>query len=52
MEIGERNDSNPIAYNNAADFIAETLQESGLVPYEEELGDNYNTEILLLNIME
>ena len=38
-EIGERNDSNPIAYNNAADFIAETLQESGLVPYEEELGD-------------
>lgn len=38
-EIGERNDSNPNAYNNAADFIAETFLESGLVPYEEELGD-------------
>lgn len=38
-EIGERNDSDPKAYNNAADFIAETFQESGLVPYEEELGD-------------
>ena len=38
-EIGERNDSVPKAYNNAADFIAETFQESGLVPYEEELGD-------------
>ncbi len=38
-EIGERNNSNPKAYNNAADFIAEKFQESGLVPYEEELGD-------------
>ncbi len=38
-EIGERNDSDPNAYNIAADFIIETFQESGLVPYEEELGD-------------
>lgn len=38
-EIGERNDSNPNRYNNAADFIAEMFQESGLVPYEDELGD-------------
>jgi Zn-dependent M28 family amino/carboxypeptidase len=38
-EIGERNYGVPKAYNNAADFIAETFQESGLVPYEEELGD-------------
>tara|TARA_R110000782_G_scaffold266526_1_gene361028 strand:+ start:933 stop:1928 length:996 start_codon:yes stop_codon:yes gene_type:complete len=38
-EIGERNYGVPKAYNNAADFIVEAFQESGLVPYEEELGD-------------
>jgi len=38
-EIGERNYGVPEAYNNAADFIAEIFQESGLVPYEEDLGD-------------
>jgi Zn-dependent M28 family amino/carboxypeptidase len=38
-EIGERNYGVSEAYNNAANFIAETLQESGFVPYEEELGD-------------
>ena len=38
-EIGERNYGVPKAYNTTADFIAETFRESGLVPYEEELGD-------------
>jgi len=38
-EIGERNYGAPKAYDNAADFIVETFQASGLVPYEEEFGD-------------
>ena len=38
-EIGERNYSVPKAYHEAADFIADAFQKSGLVPYEEELGD-------------
>jgi Zn-dependent M28 family amino/carboxypeptidase len=38
-EIGERNYGVPKAYNKAADFIAEAFRKSGLVPYEEELGD-------------
>lgn len=38
-EIGERHYGKPKAYNNAADYITDSLRETGLVPYEEELGD-------------
>jgi len=38
-EIGERHYGEPDAYNKAAEFITDVFIETGLVPYEEELGD-------------
>ena len=38
-EIGERHYGEPDAYNKAAEFITNVFRETGLVPYEEELGD-------------
>lgn len=38
-EIGERHYGEPDAYNKAAEFITDVFRETGLVPYEEALGD-------------
>lgn len=38
-EIGERHYGEPKAYNDAANYIAVNFQTTGLVPYEEALGD-------------
>ena len=38
-EIGERHYGKSQAYNDAADYIAQSFQDNGLVPYEEAFGD-------------